>query len=280
MSTTRRMNGVDYLIPDQGDTFIWGIDLSGWVGATSNGTLQKTGGTFALTADSDFGPNYGLKSLYFAGRGTNATTGLVRLANTDTISFRNAANTGNNTLGMSTDALSYSSTFVANKIVSSYDNSVAAIGQPGDLITRRSTTTGVVYFGDSTSTYLYFDGTNFTLNGGGTFFVSGQVSAPSFNATSTKTAKKAIKPLRKAYTKKFEALKPVEYDRKGAGHEFGFIAEDMELIYPEVVGKDQNGKPTGIDYGKLSTILVSKVQEQQKAINKLIAKVAALEKTR
>jgi hypothetical protein len=34
----------------------------------------------------------------------------------------------------------------------------------GDIVSRRSATTGVYYFGDSTGTYLYFDGTNFNFS--------------------------------------------------------------------------------------------------------------------
>jgi hypothetical protein len=34
----------------------------------------------------------------------------------------------------------------------------------GDIVSRRSATTGVYYFGDSTGTYLYFDGSNFSFS--------------------------------------------------------------------------------------------------------------------
>lgn len=107
-----------------------------------------------------------------------------------------------------------------------------------------------------------------------------QVTAPAFNATSTKRVKKAVKNLSKKYLEKFNDLKPREYDRRDVTkHEFGFIAEEMALVYPEVVGLDDTGKPSGIDYGKLSTILTAKVQEQQKVIDKLqdqMAKVLEL----
>lgn len=38
-------------------------------------------------------------------------------------------------------------------------------GAAGDIIARRSTTTGVYYFGDSASTYLYYTGSAFVFNG-------------------------------------------------------------------------------------------------------------------
>lgn len=53
-----------------------------------------------------------------------------------------------------------------NKVVSSFNNAESAQGQAGDFVARRSTTSGVLYFGDSTASYLYFDGTNYNLGNG------------------------------------------------------------------------------------------------------------------
>lgn len=107
--------------------------------------------------------------------------------------------------------------------------------------------------------------------------VNGTVTATVFNATSTKRVKKAIKNISKATVDRFNNLKPREYDRKDyAAHEFGFIAEEMALVYPEVVSLDQQGVPAGIDYGKLSTILTAKIQDQEKVINKLTKQVAEI----
>ncbi len=104
----------------------------------------------------------------------------------------------------------------------------------------------------------------------GAVTVTGTMTATSFNSTSTKRVKKAIKNLGKTYLDKFNELKPREYDRKDyRAHEFGFIAEEMALVYPEIVGRDSKNKPSGIDYGKLSAILTAKVQSQQSIIEQL-----------
>jgi hypothetical protein len=113
MSTTRYVNGQPYLIPDQGDTYVWGTDLSNWAGAVSNNTFQKNGGPFTLSADADFGPNFGLKSAYLSARTTPSDSGFLRLGNTDTIKWRNAANSGNNTLSLTGDVMAYSGAFTA-----------------------------------------------------------------------------------------------------------------------------------------------------------------------
>ena len=105
--------------------------------------------------------------------------------------------------------------------------------------------------------------------------ISGTMTAGAFNATSTKRVKKAIKDLSKTYLAKFDDLRPREYDRKDyVGHEFGFVAEEMALVYPEIVGHDDKGRASGIDYGRLSAILTAKVQDQQSTIDKLKEQMA------
>ena len=117
-------------------------------------------------------------------------------------------------------------------------------------------------------------GTLANISGLTSLTATGAITAGSLNATSTKRVKKAIKNLSNKYLSKFKDLQPREYDRKDSvAHEFGFIAEEMALVYPEVVGKDANGIPNGIDYGKLATILTAKVQEQQTTIEKLQAQM-------
>jgi hypothetical protein len=94
MSVTLTVNGTDYFYPTTGDVS-WGTDATDWAVAVTASMLQKSGGAFTLTAEVDFGATYGLKSAYFKSRTTNpATTGTLRLAKTDSVSFRNNANSG------------------------------------------------------------------------------------------------------------------------------------------------------------------------------------------
>ena len=96
------------------------------------------------------------------------------------------------------------------------------------------------------------------------------VTATSFNATSTAAVKDRIEDLSPEYLERFNKLRPREYDRTDyVAHEFGFIAEEMADVYPEIVGRDDEGKPSGIDYSKLSTILTAKIMEQQSEIENL-----------
>lgn len=92
MATSLVVNGVSYPYPDTGDQS-WGTVASGWAAAVTNGMLQKSGGAFTLTADANFGANFGLLSKYFTSQSASAaSTGIVRLASTESISWRNNAN--------------------------------------------------------------------------------------------------------------------------------------------------------------------------------------------
>ena len=91
ISTNKTFNGVSYTIPAQGESN-WGTNVSLYLIAIADGALQKTGGTFTLTADVDFGGSYGLKAMKFSSRSTPSTTGIVRLGNNESVAWRNAAN--------------------------------------------------------------------------------------------------------------------------------------------------------------------------------------------
>lgn len=95
MSLIVTFNGSNYIIPQTGEVG-WGSNLDSYLVAIAAGCLQKTGGNFTLSADVDFGASFGLKSLYYQSRGSNiASSGVLRLNNnSDTISWRNAANSG------------------------------------------------------------------------------------------------------------------------------------------------------------------------------------------
>ena len=107
--------------------------------------------------------------------------------------------------------------------------------------------------------------------------MTGALTAPAFNTSSTSRIKDAIVDIGQSYLDRFNLLKPREYNRTDIQiHEFGFIAEEMVQVYPEIVGKDAAGQPTGIDYSKLSTILTAKIQEQEITINEMKDKLSAI----
>ncbi len=171
--------------------------------------------------------------------------------------------TGTNFSGIPNSALTNNSVSVNGITIN--------LGGSGTVTAAAGTLTGTTLAANVVSSSLTSVGTLTSLT------VSGTATAAAFNATSTKRVKKAIKKLSSPYLEKFSKLQPREYDRKDYdAHEFGFIAEEMALIYPEIVGKDSTGKPSGIDYGKLSTILTAKIQDQQQVIESLQAQVSKI----
>jgi hypothetical protein len=75
------------------------------------------------------------------------------------------------------------------------------------------------------------------------------------------------------------ALRPVEFDYKdGSGHQTGFVAQEMQQVYPDAVG-EQNGFLTVTGYGKTEARLIKAIQEQQALITSLTARITALEST-
>ena len=101
MATPVTYVGNSYSVPAYGDTgYAQGAgNLSSYLIALATGSLTLSGGSFPLTADANFGTNFGLVALYLKSTSANiATAGAVRLANLDLIEWRNGTNTGNVTM--------------------------------------------------------------------------------------------------------------------------------------------------------------------------------------
>lgn len=96
-------------MPDLADAS-WGVNLTAYLVALSTGSLQKAGGAFTLAGEVDFGGVFGLKALYFKTKtALPSITGVLRLAVTDTIGFRNNLNTADLPIGVNAlDQLTYS----------------------------------------------------------------------------------------------------------------------------------------------------------------------------
>ena len=99
-------NGTSYTVPAIADAS-WGTNVSNYLIAISTGCLQKTGGAFTLSsADVDFGATFGLKAVYLKSKTANiASAGVIQLAKTDVIGWRNNANGANLPLGINASDL-------------------------------------------------------------------------------------------------------------------------------------------------------------------------------
>ena len=73
-------------------------------------------------------------------------------------------------------------------------------------------------------------------------------------------------------------LRPVEFDYiDGSGHQIGFVAQEMQLIYPDAVGIGADDYLTVTGWGKTEAILVKAIQELTQKVESLESRIAVLE---
>ncbi len=73
------------------------------------------------------------------------------------------------------------------------------------------------------------------------------------------------------------SLRPVEFDYKdGSGHQIGFVAQEMQEIYPDVVGVGADDMLTITGWSKTEARLVKAIQELSAKVDAQAAEIAAL----
>lgn len=134
MASVVTFNSVTYSVPAETDEN-WGSSLSSYLIAIASGSLQKSGGTFTLTAEASFGATYGLKSAYYKSLATNpSSAGILRLGNAEVIGWRNAANSADLSLTVnSSNQLTFNSVVLANTTGPSFQDSLFTIFDNGDI---------------------------------------------------------------------------------------------------------------------------------------------------
>ena len=75
------------------------------------------------------------------------------------------------------------------------------------------------------------------------------------------------------------ALRPVEFDyiqSEGGGHQIGFIAQEVNEVYPDLVGERADGMFTLTDLNKNDARLIKAIQELKAIVDAQGAEIAAL----
>ena len=85
---------------------------------------------------------------------------------------------------------------------------------------------------------------------------------------------KGLRPV--SYKMKAPEKTGVEGTEKADVEQMGFIAQEMQALFPEIVVADKNGT-LGIRYTELIPVLVKAFQEQQQLIDDLTRRIEALE---
>ena len=133
MASIVTLNGIPYVIPDTGEVG-WGQEVHNYLVALgSGGVLTLEGGNFTLLNELNTGPTYGIASPYFrSGIDPAASTGVLRLTNSEAVVWRNSANTGDLTLNVVGNQLYFAGLPVGG-------GSVSPLTTKGDLYTYTTT---------------------------------------------------------------------------------------------------------------------------------------------
>lgn len=168
MSISLTVNGQKFDYPESGDQN-WGPDATDWASAVTTGMLQKSGGLFQILSEVDFGAVFGLKAIYYKSRSSSISeTGILRLSNNDSITFRNALNDGDLSLNVVSNSLYFngievlvgsivnsnvdpSANIEFSKMESVTPNSVIISDGSGKLIPSSTSTTTLSYLDVSSS---------------------------------------------------------------------------------------------------------------------------------
>jgi hypothetical protein len=109
---------------------------------------------------------------------------------------------------------------------------------------------------------------------------AGQAISDGWTTYSSRRWKTNIQPLHNALGM-VDQLRGVSYVLKGSGkHEIGVIAEEVGKVVPEVVSYEENGKDArGVDYSRLTALLIEAVKQQQHEIRELKSQLRATRQT-
>ena len=117
----------------------------------------------------------------------------------------------------------------------------------------------------------------FKITTDGTTVIDGTIYADAFQNNSSIRYKENVEDL-EDFTEAVMAMRPVRYDiKKNGKNDIGFIAEEVNELVPEVVGKNHDGEVESVDYARLSVVLLQQVQKQQSLIEKLEERISKLE---
>jgi len=209
------------------------------------------------TGDSNTGAGYGAIGLNTTG-GANTSTGMLSL-------YYNVTGSNNTALGYSAGPdigspnLGFATAIGAGAIVS--QSNALVLGGP--LGSGSAVNVGI---GTATPSHV------FTIAQG-----AGQAIADGWSVCSSRRWKTNIQTLQSAM-EKVEKLRGVSYDLTATGkHEVGVIAEEVGAVVPEVVTWDSNGKDAqGVDYSRLTALLIEAAKEQQALIRQQQTEIARL----
>jgi hypothetical protein len=255
-----------------------GNTAHGWSSLHSNTTglnNTATGGS-ALTNNTTgfFNTANGVGALFFN------TTGSFNTGNGANALLNNR--TGNNNTGNGLSALNNNTTGNNNIALGALAGTNLTTGSNNVYIDSRgrSTESGTIRIGTQQGRTFVAGISGVTVAGGVGVIVdtNGQLGT----VVSSERFKDAIKPMDKA-SETILALKPVtfrykhELDPKGIP-QFGLVAEDVEKVDPDLVVRDEQGKPYTVRYEAVNAMLLNEFLKEHRKVESLEKAMAEQQK--
>jgi hypothetical protein len=206
MSTTKIINGITFQVVSPGDD-AWGDYTTALLQALCDYSIfTGSGSTRPLTQDLDLGSTYGVTAAYFtvdhfSGSSTNpAQSGTIRLANGDTIAWRNADNSADIVVTIdSSNRLKFASDFIltatssdvlTNKSIDASTNTVSNLDVADFAVNVVDTDTSLAADSDSRlatqkATKSYIDTSVSTVSGALTSHLNDTIDAHDASAISS-----------------------------------------------------------------------------------------------
>jgi hypothetical protein len=245
--------------------------------ANSTGIQNTATGSFALVFNSTGNQNTanGYAAMLFNTIG-NQNTGTGYFAVYQNTTGNNNTGYGysallNNTIGSGNTALG---NFAGSNLTTGDNNiDIGNVGVPAEANTIRIGTQG-------TQTKTFIAG----ITGAAVTGVAVKVNAAGQvgTAPSSQRFKTEIKPMDKA-SEAIHALKPVTFRYKqdiDPAHtpQYGLVAEDVENVNPDLVVRDEDGKPYTVRYEAVNAMLLNEFLKEHRAVQEQGATIARLEK--
>lgn len=251
------------------------------LGVAINGGVTTTGSILLSSTISDTLTSYP-RIQFGRGGGINQTTGtdstdniyIARLDNSwdsSELRFNIGDNLGGS--GRVTDKFTVggtkhpSTTFIPLMTLSGDGNMIVQLASHTTPYNKPTGWNGITSFD------FYSDGGTIGAGSNGVavgyFDKEGDFVGKTFSSTSSIQYKTNVKPLENALDI-VNKLEGVRFDWKDTGRsDIGLIAENVNEVLPEFVMKNKDtGKPQGIDYGKITAVLIEAVKELAKLVVK------------
>lgn len=144
----------------------------------------------------------------------------------------------------------------------------------GRISERTTVAQGKLWVANEVAVYGASNARNIVLTGSsGNISSAGDVSAVSFTTTSSRKVKTNIKKL-KSGLETIDKLEPVSFKRKGTKQQdIGLIAEEVDKILPVIVKHNDKNEAEGLDYSKLTVVLINAVKELSAEVKELKKKL-------